>query len=88
LIATSTQTIAQTINIRIVDTGGVIAPGSTRITALSTLRYQADMLTSTSLPVGAYSGAFVVSLCFDSPTICSSQPLGSPWVIQYTVRVR
>ncbi len=88
IVATSAQTIAQQLNMQIIDVGGVTVPSATRVTALSTLQYRADMQTLPTLAVGSYSGFFTVKLCTDSAAVCNAQIAGSPWNIPYTVVVQ
>lgn len=86
VIATSTKTFPQQINIGIIDTKGVITP-NIKLSTISALQYSASMTTNPDLAPGTYSGNFEVRLCYDNPLTCSQPVEGSPWQLPYKIRV-
>jgi len=84
--ATSTKTIAQAVNIAIIDTKGVIQP-TISLTQNSPQVYFAAMTTNAALAPGVYSGQFEVRVCYDAPIACASPVEGSPWQLPYRFHV-
>ena len=84
--ATSTRTIAEPINVAIIDSKGVITPNA-KVTMASALSYVASMSTNPNLAPGTYTGNFEVRLCYDAPLTCARPVEGSPWQLPYKIRV-
>lgn len=84
--ATSSKTIAETINVGIVDNTGVISPNAS-IRANSSMSYTATMTTNAALRAGTYTGNIEVRLCYDIPTVCARPVDGSPWQLPYNIKV-
>jgi len=80
------RTIADTVNVAIIDTRGVITPDIT-LTPLSQTAYRATLFTAPSLAVGNHTGSLEVRLCRDVPTTCASPIPGSPWQLPYNLTV-
>lgn len=85
--AVSSRTIAEPINVAIIDAKGVIVAKSVGITPMSALRYSIVMFTQPALAAGVHSGSFEVRLCYDSPLTCARPVEGSPWQLPYTITV-
>ncbi|MDN8617138.1 hypothetical protein [Variovorax ginsengisoli] len=84
--AVSSRSIAQTVNIAIIDTKGVITP-NVKISG-GGLQYVASMSTNPDLVPGSYSGSFEVRVCYDAnPLVCTQPVEGSPWQLPYKIRV-
>ncbi len=80
------RTIADTVNVAIIDTRGVITPNVT-LTPLSQTAYRATLFTAPSLAIGNHTGSLEVRICRDVPTICASPIPGSPWQLPYNLTV-
>lgn len=84
--ATLDRTVAQTVNVFVVDTAGVIEP-TLQLIALSSTSYQAVLNTKASLGVGQHRGSLQVRLCFDAVAACNSPLPGSPFSLPYDFTV-
>ena len=87
IIATSSKTIAERINVVVVDNGGIVVPESTFISKLSTTSYQASFAVSPALRPGTYTSSLTVMLCLDASPSCEQPYPGSPWSVPYTLVV-
>lgn len=88
VVATSSKTIVERVNVAIVDTSGVLDANETTVTALSATSYEANMSLSPTLKPGKYQGFFKVQLCLDDPQVCNQPYSGSPWQIAYDIEVK
>jgi outer membrane protein assembly factor BamB len=86
LVAVSTRTISEVLNVAIVDARGVVKPQVAL--RFGQQRYEADMEVSQTLSPGTYEGRFEVRLCRDNPATCAQPCPGSPWFVPYRVTVR
>ncbi len=84
--ATLDRTVAQTVNVVVLDTVGVIDP-MVQLVALSATSYQATLFTRPALGVGEHRGSLQVRLCFDAATTCNSPLPGSPFLLPYVFTV-
>jgi hypothetical protein len=85
ITANSSKTFAQTINVGIIDTKGVISPNATISSSSSGLTYYASVPINPSLSAGTYTGNLEVRFCYDSnPTVCNRPVDGSPWKLPYS----
>lgn len=83
ITAHSSRTISESLSVGIIDRAGVLNPGGS-VVALSATDYQANLLLSTTLSPGTYTGQLEVRLCRDGdPTVCSNPYPGSPWQVPY-----
>ncbi|MFZ6655245.1 PQQ-binding-like beta-propeller repeat protein [Undibacterium sp. TJN19] len=55
---------------------------------LSLSNYQVQIVTSSKLAVGTYSGVFEVRVCKDFAVVCAQPLPGSPWKLPYTLEVK
>lgn len=85
--ATSSRTIAEPINLAIIDSKGVITATSGSVTSLSALKYFAAMSTNPALAPGVHTGSFEVRVCYDAPLTCARPVEGSPWQVPYAITV-
>ncbi|MBO9652217.1 MAG: hypothetical protein J7605_27230 [Variovorax sp.] len=86
VVAVSSRTIAQPVNIAIIDTKGVVT-SNVRISGAG-LQYVASMNTNPDLAPGTHSGTFEVRVCYDAnPLVCAQPAEGSPWQLPYKIRV-
>lgn len=84
--AVSSRNIAQTVNVAVIDTKGVIAPNVKISNSWS--QYVASMNTNPDLAPGTYTGNFEVRVCYDAdPLVCAQPVEGSPWQLPYKIRV-
>jgi WD40 repeat protein len=88
IVATSSKTIAERVNVAIVDTVGVLDAKATSVTALSTTSYQARLSLLPTLKPGTYRGSFKVQICLDDPQVCQRPYPGSPWLIPFDIEVK
>jgi outer membrane protein assembly factor BamB len=86
LTATIDRTVAQPVNVAILDTVGVIEP-TVQIAGLTSTSYQVNLTTRSSMSVGVHSGALQVRLCLDNPVTCASPLPGSPFSLPYSFTV-
>lgn len=86
VIANSSKTIAEKINIGVVDAVGLITP-NVRIVANTKTNYTATFNTSPSLPVGVHNSVLQVRICFDEPSICKQPYTDSPWQVPIRINV-
>jgi len=84
--ATSSKTIAETINIGIIDGKGVITTDIV-VNAISATEYVATLRISPLLAPGTYTGAIEVRICLDDPIVCQKPVDGSPWQVPYTILI-
>lgn len=87
IVATSSKTIAERINVAIVDPAGVLNPDATSVAELSTTSYEARLSLSPTLKPGTYKGSFKVQLCLDDARVCQQPYPGSPWLVPYAIEV-
>lgn len=80
------RTIADPVNVAIIDTRGVITP-NVILTPLSQTAYRATLFTAPTLAAGNYTGSFEVRICRDAPTTCASPIPGSPWRLPYNLTI-
>lgn len=85
--ARSSKTIAQKLNIGIVDPSGVISPEA-RLNTTGQYEYQAAMKVSDNLTAGTYNSKLEVRLCEDAPQTCAKPIDGSPWFVPIHVTVK
>ncbi|MDP9933506.1 sialidase family protein [Variovorax paradoxus] len=83
---TSTKTIAEPVNVGIIDRQGVIMANA-RISMVTQLKYFASMTTNRALAAGTHTGSLEVRVCYDDPLTCARPVEGSPWQLPYTIRV-
>jgi hypothetical protein len=81
--ATPNKTIAEKLNVGIVDAQGAISTDISVVENPYPLNYVATLHTSPTLAAGTYTGSFEVRLCMDSPTVCAQPYGGSPWHVPY-----
>jgi outer membrane protein assembly factor BamB len=84
--AKSSKTIAEKINIGIIDAKGVLAT-DTSVSAISNTEYAATLRTSSALAAGTYTGSVEVRICLDDPIVCQKPYSGSPWQLPYKIVV-
>jgi hypothetical protein len=80
VMATSSRTIQEVVNVSIVETTGAITT-DVRVAQLGQLQYEAGMYVSPTLSLGTQSGVTQVRLCRDNPKVCASPYQGSPWQV-------
>ncbi len=85
--ARSSKTIAEPLNVGIVDRIGVITT-NVSIVAQSQTEYRATLQVAPSLPAGTHSGNLEVRLCRDNPVSCQNPYPGSPWQLPYRFTVQ
>ena len=84
VIAELDRTVAQTVNVAIIDAKGVFAP-SVQLTPLSSTRYRVTLRLNAALPAGRHQGSLEVRLCLDNPFVCAQPLAGSPWSLPYDI---
>jgi hypothetical protein len=87
ITARSSRTIAQNVNVGIIDSAGVITT-DVRLNARSQLEYVATLHTAPKQTPGAYTTNLEVRLCEDAPLTCKMPLPGSPWYVPLTVTVK
>ncbi len=87
VIATATRTFAAPFNVAIIDPSGVVTT-QVLISALSELRYRAQLRTAPTLGAGTHTTMLSVRLCEDDPLVCAKPLPGSPWRLPLTVQVK
>lgn len=87
VVGKSSKTIAQTINVGIVDKTGLIQP-AVELKAISPLEYSVKMKLAATLKPGSYSTRLEVRLCEDNPLTCTKPIDGSPWYVPLNVTVK
>lgn len=85
--AKSSRVVEKRFNVGIVDGRGIVST-QLEVTPVSQLEYTAQLRTSTSLAVGAYTTNLEVRLCEDDPLVCKSPLPGSPWLVPVNLTVR
>ncbi|RYH17315.1 MAG: hypothetical protein EON54_27925, partial [Alcaligenaceae bacterium] len=88
ITATSSKTIAEKINLAIVDEDGVTNPQATTLIGLTDTTYRVTMQLKPTLAVGSKSGSFTLKICLDDPAVCSRPYPGSPWRVPYVLDVQ
>lgn len=87
ITGTATRTFAQSFNIGIVDSKGIITT-DVDVRVLTATSYQATLRTSANLSPGVHQSYLEVRLCEDSPTVCKTPLPGSPWKVPLTLQVK
>lgn len=80
------RTVAQTVNVAIIDAKGVFSP-SVQLLPLSATRYRVTLRLNAALPAGRHQGTLQVRLCLDNPYVCAQPLAGSPWSLPYDITV-
>ena len=85
--ATSSRTFAQSFNIGIIDTKGVVTT-DVSVSGASAMSYVATLRTSPNLSAGTHTTSLEVRVCEDAPLTCAKPFPGSPWHVPLTVQVK
>lgn len=85
--ATSSKTIAETLNAVITDKSGNVDPNISLTAMPGGYTYSALIKTKAGLAPGVHTGTLEVVLCYDAPTKCSRPVEGSPWQVPYKITV-
>jgi hypothetical protein len=86
IVAKSSKTISQTINVGIIDSAGVLTT-DVRLTAYSQYEYHAGLNTAPTLAPGTHASKIEIRLCEDNPVTCAKPVPGSPWFVPVSVKV-
>ncbi|MBA5687883.1 outer membrane protein assembly factor BamB family protein [Rugamonas apoptosis] len=87
ITATSSRTFAKPFNVAVIDGSGSITTDVT-VTALSDLRYRADLMTSPTLASGPRQVNLEVRVCEDNPVVCQQPLPGSPWHVPVQMNLK
>ena len=86
VIANSSKTIAEKINIGVIDTAGLITP-TVRIVANTKTQYTATFTSNPLLPLGVHNSLLQVRICLDEPSVCKQPYTDSPWQVPIRIKV-
>lgn len=88
VMATSSKTISEVLNVRIESSTEGITPDTSVIPQINGLQYKVTVHVSPTLSVGTHNGTLTISLCRDAATTCANPYPGSPWQLPYRFIVR
>ena len=86
VIANSSRTIAEKINIGVIDTVGLITP-TVNIAANTKTQYTATFSSNPLLPLGVHNSLLQVRICLDAPSVCKQPYTDSPWQVPIRIKV-